>query len=71
MLWKKIAEALLDESDSVAYVADMHTFELQYMNAHTKKLLGLHRMTNPISVRSAINYCKVWMSHVLFVRNRS
>ena len=29
MLWKKIAETLLDESDSVAYVADMHTFELQ------------------------------------------
>lgn len=25
MLWKKIAETLLDESDSVAYVADMHT----------------------------------------------
>lgn len=41
MLWKKIAETLLDESDSVAYVADMHTFELQYMNAHTKKLFGL------------------------------
>lgn len=41
MLWKKIAESLLDESDSVAYVADMHTFELQYMNAHTKKLFGL------------------------------
>ncbi len=40
MLWKKIAETLLDESDSVAYVADMHTFELQYMNAHTKKLFG-------------------------------
>lgn len=41
MLWKRIAETLMDESDSVVYVADMNTFELQYMNAQTKKLMGL------------------------------
>ncbi len=40
MLWKKIAETLLEETDSVAYVADLHTFELQYMTPHTKKLFG-------------------------------
>ncbi len=40
MLWKKIAETLLEETDSVAYVADMHTFELQYMTRQTKQFFG-------------------------------
>ncbi|MBQ9140238.1 MAG: sensor domain-containing diguanylate cyclase [Lachnospiraceae bacterium] len=41
MLWKRIAEALMDESDSIMYVAGMDNYELQYINAQAKKVLGL------------------------------
>lgn len=41
MLWKRIAETLMDESDSILYVAGMENYELQYMNAQAKKVLGL------------------------------
>lgn len=41
MLWKRIAETLMDESDSIVYVADWNSYELQYMNAQAKKMLGL------------------------------
>lgn len=41
MLWKRIAEILMDESDSILYVAGMENYELQYMNAQAQKVLGL------------------------------
>ncbi len=41
MLWKRIAEILMDESDSILYVAGMENYELQYMNAQAKKVLGM------------------------------
>lgn len=41
MLWEKIAEALLDDSDSVLYVTRMDNYEIMYMNNQTKLELGL------------------------------
>ncbi|MBQ7775943.1 MAG: sensor domain-containing diguanylate cyclase [Lachnospiraceae bacterium] len=41
MLWKRIAETLMDESDNILYVAGMDDYELQYINAQAKKALGL------------------------------
>lgn len=41
MLWKRIAETLMDENDSILYVTSMGNYELQYLNAQGKKILGL------------------------------
>ncbi len=41
MLWEKIAEALLEDNDSVLYVTRMDNYELLYMNNQTKLELGL------------------------------
>ena len=41
MLCDKIAEILMDESKCILYIASMDTYELQYMNARVKEMLGL------------------------------
>lgn len=43
MIRKEMAEILLNEIDSILYVADMETYELKYINSYTKKLLHLEK----------------------------
>lgn len=40
MLWEKIAEALLEDNESVLYVTRMDNYEILYMNNQTKIELG-------------------------------
>ena len=41
MLWKPIAEFLINEHDSIVYVAGIDDYELKYMNAKAKELFGI------------------------------
>ncbi len=41
MIWKQIAEQLMDESDSIVYLASMDTYELKYMNSRAKSFFGV------------------------------
>lgn len=41
MLWERIAEALLEDSDSILYVSRMEDYRLLYMNKQAKLEIGL------------------------------
>ena len=41
MLFRKIAETVMNEHDSIVYVAGVDDHQMQYMNASAKKIIGL------------------------------
>lgn len=41
MLWKQLAEFLINEHDSIVYVADKDDYKLKYMNTKAKELFGI------------------------------
>ncbi|MBE5793720.1 MAG: sensor domain-containing diguanylate cyclase [Clostridiales bacterium] len=42
MLWERIAEALLEDNDSILYVSRMEDYQLQYMNRQARLEAGLN-----------------------------